>query len=350
MPATHRNRLVTAISNTPSTTGALTIAAAASGYRTFGAGDNGLSFDVSIVDGTDWEIRTGCVYTHSGTSLARGTMEDSSTGSAISLTSAAVVTVTMSAGMGNSTEMVAQVLGKSEVSITGTATATIGRMHICSGTSANYTVTLPAASGNAGKLIGLRMSPSLTKLVTIDGNASEAIDGALTRVMWANEVAILLCDGTSWTKIAGKTVPMACTMYLNAAQTNFTSGAVTNVALDTVDNNNTGSMGNAGSNRIDILRGSVYSISGKAQRAGAFNSAAVPRWLVLLYVNNAQATSAEVPGVLNGYPTPYIERTQSLSAGDYVDMRIYQDSGVTQGCVNGAGKETQIGVVEVPQW
>jgi len=82
----------------------LTIAAAASGYRTFGASDDGLSFDVSIVDGTAWEIRTGCVYTHAGTSLARGTLEDSSTGSAITLTSAAVVTVTMSAGLGNQIE------------------------------------------------------------------------------------------------------------------------------------------------------------------------------------------------------------------------------------------------------
>jgi hypothetical protein len=108
MPATHRNRLVTAISNTPGSTGALTIAAAASGYRTFGAGDDGLSFDVSIVDGTAWEICTGCVYTHAGTSLARGTLEDSSTGSAITLTSAAVVTVTMSAGMGNALEVAMQ--------------------------------------------------------------------------------------------------------------------------------------------------------------------------------------------------------------------------------------------------
>ncbi len=104
MPSTHRNRLVTAISNAPGTSGALTIAAAASGYRTFGAADNGLSFDVSIVDGTAWEIRTGCVYTHSGTSLSRGTREDSSTGGDIALTSAAIVTVTMTAGMGNATE------------------------------------------------------------------------------------------------------------------------------------------------------------------------------------------------------------------------------------------------------
>lgn len=100
MPATHRNRLVTAISNAPGAAGALTIASAAAGYRTFGAADNGLEFDVSIVDGTAWEICTGCVYTHAGTSLSRGTLEDSSTGSAIALSSAAVVTVTLVAGLG----------------------------------------------------------------------------------------------------------------------------------------------------------------------------------------------------------------------------------------------------------
>jgi hypothetical protein len=94
----HRNRLVTAISNTPGTGGALTIAAASPGYRTFAAGDNGLLFDVVIVDGTAWEVRTDCTYTHSGTSLSRGTREDSSTGADVSLTSAAIVTATPSAG------------------------------------------------------------------------------------------------------------------------------------------------------------------------------------------------------------------------------------------------------------
>jgi hypothetical protein len=63
---------------------------------------------VLLSDGTAWEVRTGCVYTHSGTSLARGTLEDSSTGSAISLTSATIVTVTATAGFGNRIEALLQ--------------------------------------------------------------------------------------------------------------------------------------------------------------------------------------------------------------------------------------------------
>ena len=99
--STHKNRVRCAISNTPGSSGALTLSTADSGYRTLGASDDGLSFDVVITDGTAWEVRTGCTYTHSGTSLARGTLEDSSTGSAITLTSSAVVTVTATAGWGN---------------------------------------------------------------------------------------------------------------------------------------------------------------------------------------------------------------------------------------------------------
>lgn len=92
------NRAYFTISNTPSTSGALTVSTAVSGpYRTLGAAHDGMSFDVAITDGSAWEVRTGCTYTHSGTSLSRGTLKDSSTGSAIDLTSAAQVMVTSTA-------------------------------------------------------------------------------------------------------------------------------------------------------------------------------------------------------------------------------------------------------------
>lgn len=93
MSANNRNRLKTTVSAVASSgLGAFTISTASSGYRTFVSGDDGLTFDgVLITEGTAWEVRDGCVYTHSGTSLSRGTLMDSSTGSAIAFTSAAVV-------------------------------------------------------------------------------------------------------------------------------------------------------------------------------------------------------------------------------------------------------------------
>lgn len=101
------NRAYFAISNSPGTAGNLTVAAAVSGpYRTLGAAHDGMSFDVSIVDGSAWEVRTGCVYTHGTTTLTRGSLEDSSSGSAINLTSAAVVMVTSTAGAINAASAV----------------------------------------------------------------------------------------------------------------------------------------------------------------------------------------------------------------------------------------------------
>ena len=106
----------------------------------------------------------------------------------------------------------------SPVTISNTATTlTIGKHHIITETGADRTMTLPAASGNAGKGISIQITGSTTKLITIDGNASEAIDGALTRIMWANETATLLCDGSNWFKIAGKSIAMTVTLGQNSS-------------------------------------------------------------------------------------------------------------------------------------
>lgn len=106
-----------------------------------------------------------------------------------------------------------------EVSITEAASldaSAFGKMHVCTGTSVDYTIDLPAASGNAGRIIGFRMSSALTKLVTLDASGGELIDGITTRIMWASEVAILMCDGVGWIKVGGKSIPMQCTLDLGA--------------------------------------------------------------------------------------------------------------------------------------
>lgn len=105
-----------------------------------------------------------------------------------------------------------------EVDVTGATTLQLGIMHVCSGTDSNYTVTLPAASGNAGKFVGVRMSKDLTKLVTIDAAGSELIDGQASRILWAKESAILMCDGVGWTKVAGKSIPMSGSLGMSAGQ------------------------------------------------------------------------------------------------------------------------------------
>lgn len=96
----YRNRIgqVTATTGT----GAITLGAAITdstngNLQALGAGDDGDTFDILIVDGSAWEIAVDCTYTHGTTSLTRGTLEESSTGSALDLSGSAKVYVTASA-------------------------------------------------------------------------------------------------------------------------------------------------------------------------------------------------------------------------------------------------------------
>lgn len=88
------NRALFGVAAAPGTGNIAVGAAVAGPYRTLGAAQDGMTFDVAITDGNAWEVRTGCVYTHGTTTLTRGTLEDSSTGAAISLSASAQVMVT----------------------------------------------------------------------------------------------------------------------------------------------------------------------------------------------------------------------------------------------------------------
>ena len=92
-------------------TGTITLGSASSGFQSFAdAYGANATVDVLITDGTAWEVARNCTYTHSGTTLTRGTLEDSSTGSALNLTGSAVVSVVATAAFGNRAEMALQAI------------------------------------------------------------------------------------------------------------------------------------------------------------------------------------------------------------------------------------------------
>lgn len=64
-------------------------------------------------------------------------------------------------------------------------------------TSAAFTITLFTAVGNAGKELVIKNIG--TKNLTIDGNASETLDGALTKILTNKYASVnLLSDGSNW--------------------------------------------------------------------------------------------------------------------------------------------------------
>lgn len=66
-------------------------------------------------------------------------------------------------------------------------------------TSGNITINLRAASTRSGQQIWVKNVATNGNTVTIDGNASETIDGALTLVVSTAQAAYtLVCDGSNW--------------------------------------------------------------------------------------------------------------------------------------------------------
>jgi len=70
---------------------------------------------------------------------------------------------------------------------------------LVSASAAPVTVTLPAASGQANRTLRIKKTDGTANAVTIDANASETIDGALTQTLTAQwQVLSLTCDGSAW--------------------------------------------------------------------------------------------------------------------------------------------------------
>jgi hypothetical protein len=66
-------------------------------------------------------------------------------------------------------------------------------------TAGNKTVNLPAAATSTNAMINVKKTDASGNTVTIDGNASETIDGATTAVLTTQYEAItLFCDGIEW--------------------------------------------------------------------------------------------------------------------------------------------------------
>lgn len=285
----------------------------------------------SVATDTIWNVAGDLAQGTGSDTAARLPIGTANQVLAVNSGATAVEWVTPSGGSGD----MLSVLTAAEISITTTATATIGRMHVCTGTTANYTVTLPAVSGNTGKFLGVRMSSALTKLVTLDGDASETIDGALTRVMWANESAILFCDGSTWTKVGGKSIPFYCQLsndQVGGAQAITTA---TMTQLDYDEKVDVASLGDLTANTVTIPRPGSWYCAVHINYDAGFTATRV---LCRIFKNG----STELFGVETGidssssYPSITDADYVALVAGDTIEGKTYQNSGSSWSLVGNA--------------
>lgn len=231
--------------------------------------------------------------------------------------------------------------------VTVMTAANIGRTHACT-VAAAYTLTLPTPANYTGRQIGVRVTPGSTNLLTL-ATASGNIDGQATRIMWAGETATLQSDGTNWVKVTGKTIPMTCAMYANAAQS-IPNGAMTTILLDTARQDSTGLMATVATNRVTIRRPGIYSLVARIGLTAA--PANTPRLLLNVSKNGATAViQIEQNAVLNQFPTFTGADDVTFVAGDYLLLQTYQNSNSAWNTLaTAATNDCQITAREVPTW
>lgn len=75
-----------------------------------------------------------------------------------------------------------------------------GKLHFLTGTTVNFTTTLPTPVGNAGKVIGFIVGSNTeaSKLYTLTTPAGAIGRSGASIVMWANESVLLRSNGVNW--------------------------------------------------------------------------------------------------------------------------------------------------------
>ena len=82
--------------------------------------------------------------------------------------------------------------------VTAAYTVTTNDYYISATGAAGYTITLPAATSVSGKMFVIKSRLDAGQVLTVDANATETIDGALTVSLFRNEAVHIVSNGTSW--------------------------------------------------------------------------------------------------------------------------------------------------------
>ncbi len=320
-------------------TGTVTLAGAVSGFRAWSTVGDGNTAYYLIVGGAEFEVGLG-TYTASGTTLARSVIASSNANALVNFSAGSKdVVLTLAAAAITGLESITFVSITGAISLTSSAR---GKTHVCSGTSANYTVDLPTSGMTSGDTISFRMADGLTKLVTLDAGGGVAINGTQMRVLHNGETATLEWDGSNWYKRSGVTIPMVAQLHLSVSQS-IPNTTMTKVLLDTPDTD-VGNMVDVANNQFVIRRSASYQLTGQ------FYMNAVQTVTVAdFFVNGSSAY--EDYGFSPSASFNAIVRPQIILAlvkDDQVDLRGFQASG---GAYNTEGGiYTNMAIVEIPSW
>lgn len=231
------------------------------------------------------------------------------------------------------------------VSKTANYTATTSdNVVLCDATGAAFTIILPTAVGNTGKNLIIVKTDSTANIVTIDGNASETIDGSLTVICEVQYERIsIVSNGTNWNIVSRDfpAVSARATFSGSSSTLSFTAnGTAARVDFDTVTYDSNSGITTGGSWVYTAKKAGVYSVSASINITA--DTYTVNQFLTLfLYKNGslysrlgqtrAMTTSSVLMAVCGSDKV-------SLAKGDTIDIRVACNQGGTSTITTGSSE------------
>lgn len=220
-------------------------------------------------------------------------------------------------------------LVNTEVTLNGAATATLNKMHLItdSASPADYSIALPAVSGNAGKFVGFRVSNAATKFFTIDPDGTEKIwckaGEVSTRVYSKCETVILQCDGTQWHVIYETMREVGFKAYDDAAQScNSGANTIVNCVHEEWD------IGGCydGTNKFTPNAPGIYRLTANV----ALDSLGADKAIFIFFMKNGSGYWYSLAQIIAVATTPMVTASLEVSANgttDYFQFGVYHDHG-----------------------
>ena len=324
----------------------ITLNAASSGFQSFAdAYGANATVDILITQGTVWEVARNCTYTHSGTTVTRGTFEDSSTGSRITtFDNTAVVSVVATAAFGNNAAL-------NHVSGTDAdTTMAVGNMYVTdmsAWATADRTYTLPADAA-VGDRIGIMVtSGNASYELIIKPNTSDTINGGTAAAEWSRlfitgEVVILRCvtANSAWVVEYDGRIPCVGSLRRHSGTTSLTTSQFIKIPCEQLDVD-VGQIAQTANTRMFARRAGKYTVSAFLLVSPVADTNA---FITLIYKNSSvhkrvsQGYSSVASAVMGGSGTCVL----MLNVGDYIELYGW--------CNSTTPATTNIDTVENESW
>lgn len=332
-------------------TGTLTLGSAVSGALAIPASADGKTFSVRVTEGTKFETFTAGLYTHSGTTLTRGTIKSSSNGGAAeTFTSAAVVEVAALADLGNRVEQLALPVATAAPT-TGNVTLAVNTMTDVdiSGITAARQAILPAVFA-VGDRVGVRIvathaTPGRELILT--AGSGDTLEGVAGGTEWSR---IWQVGETAWFRgaVANSTwaferdkdgrIPAKMVMRLttststsDTAGTFYTPTALSGVWTVDVD---VGGCASASASRFLNRRTSLLTIFGRGLPINSISDAG--SYTVQIHDGTNTYAIVQIPQGASAQPQLPYAGGSSIAAGSYLELRFRSLSNSAVGMNSGA--------------